>query len=146
MPLALHNIKAKHKNKERTRRGRGDASGHGNYSGKGIKGQKARSGVSGLKRIGMKNQLILQTPKLRGFKSGKTKNKPLNLDDINSNFKEGEIVSPETLVEKKLIKKKNIPVKILGDGELEIKKLEVKGMAVSSGAREQIEKNGGSVK
>lgn len=145
MPLALHNIKTKEKKKERTRRGRGDSSGYGNYSGRGMKGQKARSGVSGLKRIGMKSRLISQTPKLRGFKSDKPKNKPLNLNEINNNFKEGEIISPEILVEKKLIKKIGIPVKILGDGELQLKKLKVKGIAVSSGARGQIEKMNGSV-
>ena len=87
--LSLHTIKPnKGETKKRKRVGRGNASGHGTYSGRGQKGQRSRSGgKSGLKRKGMK-QILLQTPKLRGFKSDKPKNQVINLVDINKNFKE----------------------------------------------------------
>ena len=66
MALSLHTIKKpKANSKKRKRIGRGNASGHGTYAGKGQKGQNARSGVSGLKRKGMK-QVLLRTPKKRG--------------------------------------------------------------------------------
>ena len=119
--LAINNIKsAPGSKKTRKRIGRGNASGHGTYSGKGQKGQKSRSGVSNLKRLGMKQQL-LQTPKLRGFKSAKPKNQVLNVEIINQNFKDNETVSPETLFKKKLIKKIDKPVKILGKEKLKVK-------------------------
>jgi large subunit ribosomal protein L15 len=145
MSLALHNIKTK-KQASKIRRGRGNSSGYGNYSGKGIKGQKCRSGVSGLLRIGMKYGLLVQTPKLRGFKSSKPKNAPINLKNINENFKEGDVINPEALVEKGFIKKATVPVKILGEGELQLKDLKFEGVAVSTGAREQIEKMKGAIK
>jgi large subunit ribosomal protein L15 len=119
--LAINNIKpASGSKKLRKRIGRGNASGHGTYSGKGQKGQKSRSGVSNLKRLGMKQQL-LQTPKLRGFKSMKPKNQVLNVEIINQHFKDKEIVSPDTLFKKKLIKKIDKPVKILGKEKLKVK-------------------------
>ena len=119
--LSLNNIKrsvgATHKKK---RVGRGNASGHGTYSTRGLKGQKSRSGVSGLKRLGMRKQL-LQTPKLRGFRSLKPKNQVVAVSVINKNFKDGETVSPETLFQKNLIKDAAIPVKILGKEKLAVK-------------------------
>ncbi len=147
MVLALHNTSNKKQmTKDKIRRGRGDSSGYGNYSGRGIKGQKSRSGSSGLLRIGMKYRLMSQTPKLRGFKSLKPKAAPINLKDLSSNFQEGDTISHEKLQEKGFIKKVNTPVKILGDGELLLKKLKFKGVAVSSSAREQIEKMNGTIK
>jgi len=102
--LSLNNIKratgATHKRK---RVGRGDASGHGTYSTRGQKGQRSRAGVSNLKRLGMRQQL-LQTPKLRGFTSLKSKNQIVAVSVINKEFKDGDIVSPSTLFEKNLIK------------------------------------------
>ncbi len=119
--LSINNIKsAPGSKKTRKRIGRGNASGHGTYSGKGQKGQKSRSGVSNLKRLGMKQQL-LQTPKLRGFKSLKPKNQVLSVEIINQNFKDKEIVSQETLFKKKLIKRIDRPVKILGKEKLKVK-------------------------
>ncbi len=119
--LSINNIKsAPGSKKSRKRIGRGNASGHGTYSGKGQKGQKSRSGVSNLKRLGMKQQL-LQTPKLRGFKSMKPKNQVLSVEIINQNYKDKEVVSPETLFKKKLIKKIDKPVKVLGKEKLKVK-------------------------
>lgn len=119
--LSLNTIKkAKGSLKTKRRVGRGNSSGLGTYSGKGLKGQKARSGVSNLKRLGMRQQL-LQTPKLRGFKSLKPKNQVVSIKAINTNFKDAEVVSPESLMEKKLIASVNEPVKILGKEKLTVK-------------------------
>lgn len=147
MALEMHNLPScHHTTDKRSRRGRGDASGYGNYSGKGQKGQKSRAGASGLKWIGMKDRLIAQTAKLRGFQSHKLKNQPVNLKQINENFKEGDEVNSEKLIEAKLISRKKGPAKILGEGELTVKKLTFSGVKVSKSAREQIEKTGGEVK
>ncbi len=131
MPLALHTIKpAKNSKRKEKRLGRGNSSGHGTYSGKGIKGQKARSGVGGLKRLGMK-QILLRTPKLRGFKSLKEKDQVVNLDKISKYYKDNEVVNPETLKEKGLINSDKKPVKILGRGELTVKNLKFEKVKMS---------------
>ena len=135
--LTLNSIKkAKGTAKGKKRVGRGNASGHGTYSTRGLKGQKCRSGVSGLKLLGMKQQL-LQTPKSRGFKSAKPKNQVLSLKDINNNFKDGENVTPESLAAKKLISSASLPVKILGKKEKLTVKVKFAGIKMSVGAQEQ---------
>jgi large subunit ribosomal protein L15 len=135
--LTLNNIKkAKGASKNKKRVGRGNSSGHGTYSTRGLKGQKARSGVSGLKRLGMKQQL-LQTPKVRGFKSAKPKNQIISLKDINSNYKDGENVTPESLAEKGLISSANLPVKILGKTDKLTVKVKFAGVKMSAGVLEQ---------
>ena len=119
--LSLNTItKAKGRAKKNKRVGRGNASGHGTYSTKGQKGQRARSGVSGLKRLGMRAQL-LQIPKSRGFKSLKPKNQVVSVKAINGSFKDGEVVTPAALFEKKLIASINGPVKVLGKEKLTVK-------------------------
>lgn len=145
--LEMHNIPSRHRIiGRRSRRGRGDASGYGNYSGKGQKGQRSRAGASGLKWIGIKDRLIAQTAKLRGFQSHQPKNQPVNLKQINENFKEGDEVNSEKLIEARLISRKKGPAKILGEGELTVKKLTFSGIKVSKSAREQIERMKGEVK
>lgn len=119
--LSLNTIKkTKGSSKKIKRVGRGNASGHGTYSTRGLKGQKSRSGVSNLKRLGMKKQL-LKIPKVRGFKSDKPKNQVVSLKAINKYFKDNEIVNPETLFAKKLIGSVKLPVKILGKEKLTVK-------------------------
>jgi len=119
--LSLNTLKkAKGSSKKNKRVGRGNASGHGTYSTRGLKGQKSRSGVSGLKRLGMKKQL-LAIPKVRGFKSHKPKNQVVSIKTINKYFKDAEVVSPVTLFEKKLIGSAELPVKILGKEKLTVK-------------------------
>ncbi len=147
MPLSLHTIKpAKGAIKKKKRVGRGNSSGHGTYSGRGLKGQRARSGgKSGLKRKGMK-QILLQTPKLRGFKSDKPKNQPVNLVDLNKIFKEGQKISPASLLKAGLIDNLKMPAKILGKGELRVKKLEFSNVKISKSVEEQIKKMDGKVK
>ncbi|MHB8904427.1 MAG: 50S ribosomal protein L15, partial [Patescibacteria group bacterium] len=119
--LSLNTIKkAKGSSQKKKRVGRGNASGHGTYSTRGLKGQKSRSGVSNLKRLGMKKQL-LKIPKVRGFKSLKPKNQVVSVKAINANFKDNEIVNPISLFEKKLISSASEPVKILGKEKLTVK-------------------------
>ncbi|MDD5032233.1 MAG: 50S ribosomal protein L15 [Patescibacteria group bacterium] len=138
MPLSLHNIGPnKGATKKRKRVGRGNSSGHGTYSTRGQKGQKSRSGVSGLKRLGMKKQL-LQTPKVRGFKSEKPKNQVVSLREINNNFKDGAIITPKLLLAKGLIGTIELPVKVLGGDELKIKDIKFEGVKVSKSVRKQL--------
>ncbi len=119
--LSLSNIEKNKKNsKKRQRVGRGNSSGSGNYCGKGMKGQKCRSGVSGLKRLGMK-KMLLATPKSRGFKSDKPKNQIVKVESINNAFKDGEKITIKLLAQKGLVGKITLPVKILGKEELKVK-------------------------
>jgi len=144
MSLSLHTIKKDSgTTKKRKRIGRGNASGTGNYAGKGLKGQKARSGVSNLKRLGMR-QTLLRTPKKPGFKSLKPKDQVVNLIEVNKYFKDGEELSPKTLAKKGLIDDAKKGVKLLGRGELTVKKLKVSEIKASASVKEQIEKNGGT--
>ena len=124
--------------KKRKRVGRGNSSGHGTYSGKGQKGQRSRSGVSGLKRLGMK-QVLLRTPKKRGFKSLKPKDNIVNLIDINKNFKDKDKINPKILLKKGLIDNIKLDVKILGKGELKLKDLKFVGMKMSKSVKEKLE-------
>ncbi|MBI4334448.1 MAG: 50S ribosomal protein L15 [Chloroflexi bacterium] len=128
---------------KRKRVGRGNGSGHGTYSGKGQKGQKARAG--GGVRPGFEGgqlPLIKRLPSKRGFKN--IFKKEYSLVDVGSlnAFGAGTDVTPETLVEAGLIKSVRKPVKILGDGKLE-HSLVVKAHAYSASARSQIESLGG---
>jgi len=144
MSLRLHTIKpSRGAIKKRKRIGRGNASGSGTYSGRGQKGQKSRSGVSGLKRLGMK-QMLRQVPKLRGFKSNKPKNQAVNINDINSNFKNNDEINPRTLLKKGLIGKIKLPIKILGKGELKLKGLRFEEVKMSESVKKQLK--GGSKK
>lgn len=122
--------------------GRGRSSGHGKTSGRGMKGQKAR----GKTRIGFEGgQMPLQrrVPKLRGFKSRNKKEYHLvNVEKLNL-FSEGDLVTPEALVEKGILKKLRHEVKILGRGKLE-RRLTVRANAFTRGAVTKIEAAGGS--
>ena len=123
--------------RKRKRVGRGNASGHGTYSSRGQKGQKARSGVSNLKRLGMK-QVLLRTPKIRGFKSKKPKNQPVNFDAISAVFKDGDEITPKTLLKAGLIDSAEKPVKILAKGGLKLKNLKFKGVKMSENASQRL--------
>jgi large subunit ribosomal protein L15 len=132
---------ARHRKK---RLGRGNGSGKGTYSGRGMKGQKARSG--GNVRPGFEGgqtPFIQKMPKYRGFKNpNRTEYQIINLKDLEK-FEDGATVNAETLKEKGMIAKKNLPVKVLGDGEL-TKKLTVNADKISKSAAEKIKKAGGS--
>ncbi len=145
--MQLHQLKPSHKPKKAKRIGRGGKRGH--YSGRGIKGQKARAGAKFKPLI---RELIKRYPKLRGHKSKvvSQNSKPtvLNLDFLEKKFNSGEKVSPDILLEKKIVNriKGGIPkVKILGRGEI-TKALTVENCLFSKQAKEKIEKAGGTIK
>ncbi len=129
--------------KTRKRVGRGTGSGLGKTSGKGHKGQNARSG--GGVRPGFEGgqlPLFRRIPK-RGFSNDRFKVEyaVINLSDLN-NFEDGAIVTPELLKEMGLVKNQLSGIKVLGSGTLE-KKLIVKANRFSETAKENIEKLGG---
>ena len=128
--------------KERNRVGRGIGSGNGKTSGRGQKGQKARSG-GGVRPgfEGGQNPLFRRIPK-RGFNNVNRKDfAVVNLNDLNK-FEDGTVVSPALLLETKVIKKGLSGVKVLANGKLE-KKLTVQAHKFSSSAKEAIEAAGG---
>ncbi|MCD6500541.1 50S ribosomal protein L15 [bacterium] len=143
--MQLHHLKPKHKPKKKKRIGRGGKK--GTYSGRGIKGQKARAGRKFQPII---RELIKKYPKLRGYRQ-KSREKfevEVNLLILEKKFKAGEKITPKILIERRIIRKikGKIPeVKILGKGELN-KKLVIEGCMVSESAREKIEKAGGKIK
>ncbi len=130
--------------KPRKRLGRGPGSGLGKTSGKGHKGQLARSG--GGTRPGFEGgqlPFFQRIPK-RGFKNINRKvYAVVNLADLNQ-FNEGEVVTPEVLVARNVLKKIESGVKILANGTLE-KKLTVKAHVFSKAAEAAIVKAGGTV-
>lgn len=132
--------------KKRKTVGRGNGSGHGTFSTRGSKGQKARSGggKGALKIKGMRH-IILAAPKKRGFRSMYAKNETVNLETLEKRYNVGETVSPQTLLDKKLISFLKAKIKILGTGEI-TKKLEVVGCTVTNSAKEKITKVGGEIK
>jgi len=143
MLITLHNLPALQGRKKK-RVGRGPGSGRGTYSGRGIKGQKARTGGRvGLRRKGVK-QFITKLKKIKGFTSLKAKMLTVNVGTLNTAFKDGSHVDPQKLVQKGIIKTVKFGVKILGDGELG-KKLNVKAHSFSRSAKAAILKQGGKV-
>lgn len=131
--------------KTRKRIGRGNASGHGTYSGRGSKGQGQRK--SGNVRPGFEGgqtPLISRLPKLRGFKNpNKVVFQVVNVSDLNA-FKDGDEVNAQALLEKRLVAKKDVPVKLLGDGKLE-RKVVVRLQKISSSAKLKVIEAGGKV-
>lgn len=143
MSIGIHTIRpAKGSKRSRKRVGRGLGS-TGSYSGSGVKGQKARSGVSGLKRLGAK-RLILGTPKLRGFRSLNPKAAVVNVGLLDKHFDGSAPVTLAALQEKELVGKRAKNVKILAQGEL-THALKIEGCAISAAAKEKISAAGGSV-
>jgi len=138
----LHPSKGSKRSKKRV--GRGNSSGHGTYSTRGMKGQRARSGSrKGLKLKGLKSRLQ-KIPKLGGFLSPYGKMSIVNLKDLEKAFSDNAEVTPKKLVELGLVMKTSRGVKVLGSGKL-AKKLNIKGCLVSASAKEAITKAGGKV-
>ena len=124
--------------------GRGPGSGHGKTSGRGEKGQKARSGGGVSPWFeGGQTPLYKRLPR-RGFSNAKftTKYAIVNVGDLNR-FKDGETVTPELLKESGLVKKELNGIKVLGNGTLE-KKLTVKANVFTNAAIAKIEEMGGT--
>ena len=151
--IGLHNLKPNPGSRHRKKRiGRGEGSGFGKTSGRGQKGAGSRSGSKRKVNLeGGQNPIHMRMRKLRGphmkksmpFEAyGRTHTQPVNLSDLDR-FDDGAEVTPESLREKKLATRKNIPVKVLAKGELS-KPLTVHAHAFSAAAREAIEAAGGS--
>jgi large subunit ribosomal protein L15 len=136
-------VGGKHKRK---RVGRGDGSGHGTYSGRGCKGQKARSG--GGVRLGFEGgqlPLIERLPRKRGFTNVfKTKYNIVNVGKL-AIFPPGTEVTPEELLEAGLIETAHYPTKILGAGDIK-HSLRVRANKFSSSAEKKIVAAGGEIK
>ena len=140
MTINLSNLKpAEGSTKKRKTIGRGGK--RGSYSGKGMKGQRSRSGVSGLKALGMK-QMMLSTPKTRGFRSMYGKTPVINLSDLNK-FEDGAIVDIRKVVQQGLVDKRHKQFKVLGQGTLE-KKLTVIADGFTESAIAAIKAKGGN--
>jgi large subunit ribosomal protein L15 len=137
----LHHAKGARKDKKRL--GRGEGSGTGVTAGRGNKGYGSRAGAK--KRSWFEGgQMPLQRrlPKF-GFVNINRKDRQIvNIEELNGI--KGSKITSEVLFENGLIKKKDVPVKILGNGELKAK-IDVKIHAISKSAREKIEKQGGTV-
>jgi len=141
--MQIHQLKIKSQKKKR-RVGRGGKK--GTYSGRGMKGQKSRSGAS-INPIfeGGRSTLIEHLPKVRGFKSHRLKNQIVDLQKLEKYFADGDVVNPQSLLKLKLVDNIKVPVKILADGKIG-RKLTVEKCLVSKSAKEKIEKAGGSLR
>lgn len=131
--------------KSKKRVGRGNGSGLGTYCGRGCKGQGQRKSPNVRPGFeGGQTPLISRLPKLKGFKNpNKIKYEVLNVEDLNV-FQDNDEVNIVSLYEKRLAKRKKLPVKILGNGKL-TKKLTVKVDKLSKEARNKIIAAGGKV-
>lgn len=143
MTLSLHTLKpAAGSHHRRKRLGRGLGSGHGAYSTRGVKGQRARQGGrKGLIQLGAKH-FVTRLPKVRGFRSFKVRPQIVTLVQLGR-FEAATKVTPEQLYKVGLIADRSVPVKIVGHGT--VKKLQVSVHAITAGARAAIEKAGGTV-
>lgn len=144
--MQINDLKLKIRKKKRKTIGRGGKK--GTYSGKGNKGQKARSGahVDPLFEGG-RSTLIDHMKKKKGFKSREAKKTVLSLDQIEKAFKDGETVNVESLVKTKLLGKvvKREKIKILGASKLSKKLSFSNDILLSKSAKEAIEKAGGKI-
>ncbi|OGE85132.1 MAG: 50S ribosomal protein L15 [Candidatus Doudnabacteria bacterium RIFCSPHIGHO2_02_FULL_46_11] len=146
--MKLHELKPnKNSRKRRKVVGRGLGSGHGTYSGRGAKGQKARTG--GKIRPGFEGgrmPFIRQVPKRRGkgFKGNPVKMQVVNLADLAANFSDNDKVTPEGLFERGLVTDPR-RVKVLGTGDLGGRKLVIENVLLTKSAKEAILKTGGKV-
>ena len=130
----------------RKRVGRGDAAGGGSYAGRGLKGQKSRSGP-GLRPgfEGGQMPLIKGLPMKRGFNNRyKTYYALVDLDTLQERFEANTQVTPELLHQLGIIRRIRLPVKVVGDGELQ-QPLTVAAHKFTASARAKIEAAGGTV-
>jgi large subunit ribosomal protein L15 len=152
--IGLHNLKpAPGSRRPRKRVGRGEGSGTGKTAGRGQKGYGSRSGSKRRARFeGGQNPIHMRMRKLRGpnkkmsmpFEMFRTHTQHVNLDDLEARFDDGATIGLEELKASGLAKARNVPVKILGRGEL-TKKFTVNVHKVSASARSGIEGAGGTV-
>lgn len=143
MALSLSQLQSP-KQKKRRRVGRGDGSGRGTYSGRGMKGQRSRSGGKNkLIRRGLK-QMLQQLPKSRGFTSPYSSYEAVNIADLEAAYKDGAVVTVASMKKTRMIHRNIRGVKVLGVGKV-TKKLTVYAHSFSRSAKDAITKAGGSV-
>ena len=151
--IGLNNLKpAKGSTHRRKRVGRGEGSGNGKTSGRGHKGAGQRAGAKSRPNFeGGQMPIHMRMRKLRGphmkksmpFEKFRTHTQPVNLRDLEARFDKGSEVTPDSLREKNLATRREVPVKILGQGDIS-KALTVHAHAFSKTAREKIEAAGGT--
>jgi large subunit ribosomal protein L15 len=144
--MQIHTLQLK-KRKKKKSIGRGGKK--GTYSGRGNKGQKARSGVSIDPLFeGGRSSLIDRMKKIRGFKSIKPKALILDIAGLDKKFNDGELVNRETLIKKNFFDKmetRGRKIKILGNSPIKIKLKIDQGIKLSSAAKKAIETAGGEI-
>jgi large subunit ribosomal protein L15 len=143
--MQAHNLRPPAGSKHaRKRVGRGNASGHGTYSGRGLKGQKSRAGRKPRRFFeGGQTRLIKKLPRRRGFTNlFRVEYAPVNLSDL-AKFDAGVEVTPELLKEKGILRNLRRPVKVLASGDL-ARPITVRAHKFSMAAREKIEAAGGA--
>jgi large subunit ribosomal protein L15 len=126
--------------------GRGNGSGHGTFSGRGCKGQKARAGNNKMRPgfEGGQLPLIKRLPRKRGFTNiFRIEYSTVNIGELNS-FESGSEVTPEQMIAAGIIKSLKNPIKILADGDID-RPLTVKANKFSASAKAKIETAGGTV-
>jgi len=125
--------------------GRGNAGGTGTYSGKGLKGQKARAGNKPRRFFeGGQTRMMKRLPHRRGFTNPfRVEYQPINLADLRK-FEAGSEVTPELLKERRILRSLRQPVKVLGTGEID-RALTVTAPRFSASAKTKIEAAGGTV-
>jgi large subunit ribosomal protein L15 len=151
--VGLHNLApAPGARRDRKRVGRGEGSGFGKTAGRGQKGYGSRSGSKRRARFeGGQNPIHMRMRKLRGpnkkmsmpFEPFRTHTQPVNLADLEARFDDGATVDVAAMKAAGLATRRDIPVKVLGRGELN-KKLTVVAHGFSKSARERIEGAGGT--
>ena len=145
--MQLHDLKPNAgSNKRRKRVGRGNGSGKGTYSGRGLNGQGSRAGgTKGAGFEGGQTPLAMRLPKLPGFVSPRRiEYTPISVSTLEARFENDAVIDGAALKAARLTKYEDEPVKILGDGEL-TKKFTVKADKVSASAKAKIEAAGGKV-
>lgn len=144
--MQIHQIKPEKRKKKKTV-GRGGK--RGTYSGRGNKGQKARSGASIDPLFeGGRSSLVERLKKVRGFKSRNPKKNIIKLEKLEKSLKDGDVVSIESLVKSNIVDKTSSKngVKILGGGKITKKLTVTKEILLSQSAKDAIIKAGGSIK
>ena len=147
--MYLENIPRRNNRTMKSKRlGRGYGSGVGGHTvGRGQKGQKSRTGhKSTVGFEGGNVPFFRRMPKYKGFnQSMKIENDVVNVDTLTKNYKDGEVVTAESLKDKGILRRSSEHVKVLGKGDLKVK-ITIEGIKVSSSAKKKIEKAGGSIK
>ena len=145
--MKLNQLKPAQGAKRRKKRvGRGNASGHGTYSGRGIKGQKSRSGSSFYPGFeGGRTPLVKVIPKVKGFKSHKNKTKEITISALDRKFEDNSVINKTALKKAGIIQSEKITAKLINTGETK-KKFNIIIDKATKRAIKKIKDLGGTVK